>query len=176
MRNIIKGKGNNMKVIGFVRVSTGHQKLSVSNQIAEIKDYCKKTDGLELVDILQEEAVSGDAVVRVGFDKMIQMIDKKEIILLDACIVGVIDKRAFHARLKNGHRFVAFKKKGNFDINSQNIGDEIKVKFNKDGYWSDRVTSVDYLILGYNFFNSNKIFYQVIMVDFMRFFFSISIL
>ena len=57
------------------------------------------------------------------------MIDKKEIILLDACIVGVIDKRAFHARLKNGHRFVAFKKKGNFDINSQNIGDEIKVKF-----------------------------------------------
>ena len=79
MRNIIKGKGNNMKVIGFVRVSTGHQKLSVSNQIAEIKDYCKKTDGLELVDILQEEAVSGDAVVRVGFDKMIQMIDKKEI-------------------------------------------------------------------------------------------------
>ena len=76
MRNIIKGKGNNMKVIGFVRVSTGHQKLSVSNQIAEIKDYCKKTDGLELVDILQEEAVSGDAVVRVGFDKMIQMIYK----------------------------------------------------------------------------------------------------
>ena len=79
MRNILKGKGNNMKVIGFVRVSTGHQKLSVSNQIAEIKDYCKKTDGLELVEILQEEAVSGDAVVRTGFDKMIQLIDGKKI-------------------------------------------------------------------------------------------------
>ncbi len=44
-----------MKVIGFVRVSTGHQRLSVSNQIAEITDYCKKTDDLELIEILQEE-------------------------------------------------------------------------------------------------------------------------
>ena len=65
--------------IEFVRVSTGHQKLSISNQIAEITDYCKNTDELELIDILQEEAVSGDAVVRTGFDTMLEMVDKKQI-------------------------------------------------------------------------------------------------
>ena len=40
MKKYNKGKGNNMKVIGFVRVSTGHQKLSIQNQTAEITDYC----------------------------------------------------------------------------------------------------------------------------------------
>lgn len=39
-------------------------------------------------------------------------------------------------------------------FNEFSIGDELKVKFNKDGYWSDKVTSVDYLILGYNFLNT----------------------
>ena len=33
------------------------------------------------------------------------MNDKKEIILLDAHIVGEIDKRAFYAVLRNDHRF-----------------------------------------------------------------------
>ena len=40
------------------------------------------------------------------------MNDKKEIILLDARIVGVIDKRAFYAVLRNDHRCVAFIEKG----------------------------------------------------------------
>ena len=39
-------------------------------------------------------------------------------------------------------------------FNEFSIGDEIKVKFNKDGMWSDLLTSVDYLILGYNFLNT----------------------
>ena len=39
-------------------------------------------------------------------------------------------------------------------FNEFSIGDELKVKFNKDGNWSDKVTSVDYLILGYNFLNT----------------------
>ena len=34
--------------------------------------------------------------------------DKKETILLDACLLDVIDKHAFDAELTNGHRFVAF--------------------------------------------------------------------
>ena len=34
--------------------------------------------------------------------------DKKETILLEACVVSVIDKHAFDAELPNGHRFVAF--------------------------------------------------------------------
>ena len=79
MRNYNKGKGNNMKVIGFVRVSTGHQKLSIANQIAEITEYCKKTDGLELIEILQEEAISGDSIERIGFDRMTEMVEAKSI-------------------------------------------------------------------------------------------------
>jgi translation initiation factor IF-1 len=35
-------------------------------------------------------------------------LEKKETILLDACLLGVIDKQAFDAELSNGHRFVAF--------------------------------------------------------------------
>lgn len=34
--------------------------------------------------------------------------DKKEIILLDACLISVIDTYAFSAELSNGHRFVAY--------------------------------------------------------------------
>ena len=57
------------------------------------------------------------------------MNDKKEIILLDARIVGVIDKRAFYAVLKNGHRFVAFIEKGKCFKAIKKVGDEIRVKF-----------------------------------------------
>ena len=57
------------------------------------------------------------------------MKDKKEIILLDACIEGVIDKRAFYATLRNGHSFVAFKKKEDFRVIDKKIGDKVKVKF-----------------------------------------------
>jgi len=79
MKKYNKGKGNKMKVIGFVRVSTGHQKLSIQNQIAEITDYCKKTDGIELIEILQEEAVSGGSIERVGFDRMLDMVESGSI-------------------------------------------------------------------------------------------------
>ena len=75
MKNNRKGKGNRMKVIGFVRVSTGHQKLSIANQIAEITDYCKNTNGIELIEILQEEGISGGSLERVGFDRMIEMVE-----------------------------------------------------------------------------------------------------
>ena len=57
------------------------------------------------------------------------MKDKKEIILLDACIEGVIDKRAFHAILRNVHSFVAFKKREDFCVIDKKIGDKVKVKF-----------------------------------------------
>ncbi len=57
------------------------------------------------------------------------MKDKKEIILLDACIEGVIDKRAFYATLRNGHVFVAFRKKEDFSAIDKKIGDKVKVKF-----------------------------------------------
>jgi len=38
--------------------------------------------------------------------------DKKETILLDARLVSVIDNNAFGAELRNGHRFVAFFRRG----------------------------------------------------------------
>ena len=79
MKNNRKGKGNRMNVIGFVRVSTGHQKLSIANQIAEITDYCEKTDGIKLIEILQEEGISGGSLERIGFDRMIGMVEAKEI-------------------------------------------------------------------------------------------------
>ena len=57
------------------------------------------------------------------------MNDKKEIILLDARIVGVIDKRAFYAVLRNDHRFVAFVEKGKCFKAIKKVGDKIRVKF-----------------------------------------------
>ena len=38
--------------------------------------------------------------------------DKKETILLDARLVSVIDNNAFGAELRNGHRFIAFFRRG----------------------------------------------------------------
>lgn len=39
------------------------------------------------------------------------VMDKKETILLDACLKSVIDNNAFGAELRNGHCFVAFFRK-----------------------------------------------------------------
>ena len=68
-----------MKVIGFVRTSTQKQKNSISNQIQTITQFCGESDEFNLLDIIQEEGVSGDSLVRNGFDKMVAMIDNNEI-------------------------------------------------------------------------------------------------
>jgi len=69
-----------MKTIGYIRVSTSKQKLSISNQISEIKKWSKTNkDKVSLIDIIQDEGISGDALVRNGFDKMVAMIENKEI-------------------------------------------------------------------------------------------------
>jgi site-specific DNA recombinase len=69
-----------MKTIGYIRVSTSKQKLSISNQISEIKKWSNKNNAdVELIEIIQDEGISGDALVRNGFDKMVGMIDRKEI-------------------------------------------------------------------------------------------------
>ena len=56
-------------VIGFVRVSTSQQDLSVDNQISRIKAKAKKSK-LRLKEIISEENVSGDAIKRDGFDRL----------------------------------------------------------------------------------------------------------
>ena len=69
-----------MKTIGYIRVSTNKQKLSISNQISEIKKWSKANkDKVSLIEIIQDEGISGDALVRNGFDKMVAMIENKEI-------------------------------------------------------------------------------------------------
>ena len=69
-----------MKTIGYIRVSTNKQKLSIINQISEIKKWSKaNTEKIDLIEIIQDEGISGDALVRNGFDKMVEMIENKEI-------------------------------------------------------------------------------------------------
>ena len=54
--------------------------------------------------------------------------DKKEIILLDACVVSVIDNNAFGAELCNGHRFTAFLRRDDEGHAIPSIGDKIRVE------------------------------------------------
>jgi len=54
--------------------------------------------------------------------------DKKEIILLDACLVSVIDNNAFGAELCNGHRFVVFFNPGKTESDVPKIGENVMVR------------------------------------------------
>ena len=54
--------------------------------------------------------------------------DKKETILLDARLMSVIDNNAFGAELRNGHRFVAFFRRGIERRAVPEIGEEIRVE------------------------------------------------
>lgn len=54
--------------------------------------------------------------------------DKKETILLEACLVSVIDKHAFDAELGNGHRFVAFLRRNDFECEHPQIGATVTVE------------------------------------------------
>ncbi|WP_372796198.1 translation initiation factor IF-1 [Pontiella sp.] len=54
--------------------------------------------------------------------------DKKETILLEACVVSVIDKHAFDAELSNGHRLVAFLGRDDFDKEHPQVGATVTVE------------------------------------------------
>jgi translation initiation factor IF-1 len=54
--------------------------------------------------------------------------DKKEVILLDACLLDVIDKHAFDAELSNGHRFVAFLRQNDFGCIHPLTGETVTVE------------------------------------------------
>ncbi|MDF7807047.1 translation initiation factor IF-1 [Pontiellaceae bacterium B12219] len=54
--------------------------------------------------------------------------DKKETILLDACLLDVIDKHAFDAELSNGHRFVAFLGRNDFGCKHPLTGEMVTVE------------------------------------------------
>lgn len=77
MKNGVKKNIMN-NVIGFVRVSTLKQNLSMKNQKARIIEFCKDK-GLELVKIICEEGVSGSKIDRDGFNNMLEMVKEKKI-------------------------------------------------------------------------------------------------
>ena len=54
--------------------------------------------------------------------------DKKETILLDACLISVIDNNAFGAELRNGHRFVAFLGRSKAGQISPKIGEQVRIE------------------------------------------------
>ncbi len=56
------------------------------------------------------------------------MIEKKETILLDACLFDVIDKHAFDAKLTNGHRFVAFYRPSEGGEWTPKVGESVTVE------------------------------------------------
>ena len=66
------------KIIGFVRTSTMKQGNSIMNQRDKIKLYAKK-ENLQLIDIIEEEGISGNALNRVGFEIILQMVKDKQI-------------------------------------------------------------------------------------------------
>jgi len=54
--------------------------------------------------------------------------ENKETILLDARLKSVIDNYAFDAELCNGHRFVAFLKRGDRDGSIPQVGAQVRVE------------------------------------------------
>jgi len=67
-----------MKIIGFVRTSTMKQANSIMNQRDSIKVYAKDRK-MHIVDIIEEEGISGNALKRLGFDILMQMVKDKQI-------------------------------------------------------------------------------------------------
>jgi len=54
--------------------------------------------------------------------------EKNETILLDACLISVIDKHAFDAELPNGHRFTAFAGRGDLGRRMPQPGARVRVE------------------------------------------------
>ncbi len=65
-------------IIGFVRTSTMKQGNSIKLQREQIERYAKDK-GLQLVDIVEEEGVSGDKLNRAGFDTIMDMVNNKRV-------------------------------------------------------------------------------------------------
>ena len=69
------------KVIGYIRVSTEYQKLkenSVKNQIQSINEYCNRND-FDLVEIFEDNGISGLISNRIGLTEMIDKIKSENI-------------------------------------------------------------------------------------------------
>ncbi len=65
-------------IIGFVRTSTMKQGNSIKLQRDRITEYAKNKE-LRLVDIIEEEGVSGDKLNRAGFDTIMEMVNNRRV-------------------------------------------------------------------------------------------------
>ena len=69
------------KVIGYIRVSSEYQKLkenSINNQIKSINEYCNRND-FDLVEIFEDNGISGLISNRIGLTEMIDKIKSENI-------------------------------------------------------------------------------------------------
>lgn len=65
-------------IIGFVRTSTMKQGNSIKLQRDSIEAFAKDRN-LQLIDIIEEEGISGDKLNRAGFDTLLQLVKMKKV-------------------------------------------------------------------------------------------------
>ncbi len=69
------------RVIGYIRVSTEEQAkegVSLENQVAKIKAYCKSQDW-DLVEIFRDEGVTGKNLKREGVQELLKCVKERKI-------------------------------------------------------------------------------------------------
>ena len=66
-------------IIGFVRTSTMKQGNSIKLQRDSIETFLKDRN-LRLIDIIEEEGVSGDKLNRAGYDTIMDMVKNNRVI------------------------------------------------------------------------------------------------
>ena len=65
-------------IIGFVRTSTMKQANSIKLQRDSIETFAKDRN-LQLVDIIEEEGISGNKINRAGFDTLLQLVKMNKV-------------------------------------------------------------------------------------------------
>jgi site-specific DNA recombinase len=111
------------KVIGYVRVSSEMQRLkdnSIKNQIEYIQDYCNRY-GYELINIFEDEGISGLKNDRDGLNLLMSEIKKVEI-----DIVMVYSLSRLGRKLKDVINYIELLNKKNIKFIS------VKENFNND--------------------------------------------
>ena len=123
------------KVIGYIRVSTEYQKLkenSINNQIKSINEYCSRND-FDLVEIFEDNGISGLISNRIGLTEMIDKIKSENI---DCVIVYSLSRLG--RKLKDVIQFIELLEKKNIKFIS------LKENFNSN----DIVGKLMFNILG----------------------------
>ena len=77
MKKIRKDKGNQMKIVSYLRVSTAKQ-TSTEEQQGIIQGWVK-SNGHKLYKTIVDKGVSGSTVERDGYKELLQLIENKEV-------------------------------------------------------------------------------------------------